>query len=98
MQISCQRGKAFARYRGNPGRLDIQNPLECRFSVNAAPGRTRHWDEAGKALPGACPPPDKGRPLKKGPVFYALECGIFEQPSELFDSLVGFSILRGLFC
>ena len=61
MQISCQRGKAFTRYRGNPGRLDIQNLLECRFSVNAAPGRMRHGDEAGKALPGACAPPHKGR-------------------------------------
>ena len=54
--------------------------------------------QGGNLYPTGPSPLPVSRPLKKGPVFYALECGIFEQPSELFDSLVGFSILRGLFC
>lgn len=46
----------------------------------------------------ACPPPDEGRPLKKVPFFYACENGVFKRPSEILDSIVGFSILRGLIC
>ena len=76
-----------------PCRMMVDNPMqEDRLVVPASEvrgsGANGLWvDRAGRR-----------RPLKKGPVFYALECGIFEQPSELFDSLVGFSILRGLFC
>ena len=74
---------------GDQSQDDLRSPLLLCLMIDG---------ERKIPRPGACPPPDTGRPLKKGPVFYALECGIFEQPSELFDSLVGFSILRGLFC
>lgn len=52
----------------------------------------------GAPVPLSAPPVSLMRPLKKVSFFYACESGVFKQPSEIFDSIVGFSILGGLIC